>query len=118
MAGDETGNRLRKEKERVEAEKERVRRQVEESARAGALELSSFDQHPADLASDLALREQMQGIFELFDRRVERVEQALERATAGICIRCGRPIERERLALLPETEYCARCARELEEGRL
>lgn len=115
MPGDGREEELREAREKVREEKEKVRQQVEESARAASLELSSFDQHPADLASDLFLREQMQGVYELLDRREERLDQALQREDRGICVRCGRTIERERLKILPETDLCARCARELAE---
>ena len=46
-------------------------------------------------------------------RRVQ-VERALERVAAGTygrCVTCGRPIEHERLELLPEASECAKDAR-------
>jgi len=53
-------------------------------------------------------------------KKLERLREALERIDAGqygICIHCGHPISPERLALLPSTKLCAKCARELEERR-
>jgi len=53
-------------------------------------------------------------------KKLERLREALERIDAGqygICIHCGQLISPERLALLPSTKLCAKCARELEEQR-
>lgn len=61
---------------------------------------------------NLALREEMK-------RKVEQLEEALERAKEGnygICESCGQPIDPERLEVLPSTALCIRCAREVEEG--
>ena len=61
---------------------------------------------------NLALREEMK-------RKVEQLEEALERAkdgSYGVCESCGQPIDPERLEVLPSTTLCIRCAREVEEG--
>jgi DnaK suppressor protein len=44
--------------------------------------------------------------------RINRLTAALERVARGQygrCVDCGRPIERARLAALPETETCLAC---------
>ncbi len=44
--------------------------------------------------------------------RINRLTAALERIandTYGICIECGRPIERARLQAIPEVERCRDC---------
>ena len=61
---------------------------------------------------NLALREEMK-------RKVEQLEEALERAKEGnygVCESCGQLIDPERLEVLPSTTLCIRCAREIEEG--
>jgi DnaK suppressor protein len=61
---------------------------------------------------NLALREEMR-------RKVEQLEEALERAkegSYGVCESCGQPIDPERLEVLPSTTLCINCAREVEEG--
>jgi len=48
------------------------------------------------------------------EERMVLVERALERVGAGTfgrCVTCGRPIERERLELVPEASECAKDAR-------
>jgi len=43
-------------------------------------------------------------------RRVQAALERLEHGSYGICVRCQEPIERRRLAALPEADRCARCA--------
>lgn len=45
--------------------------------------------------------------------RIEELEEALgrlEEGTYGICENCGKPIDPERLEILPTTSLCAGCA--------
>jgi RNA polymerase-binding transcription factor DksA len=47
-------------------------------------------------------------------KRAQEIEQALSRAKRGdygICRECGEPIHPDRLAVLPSTKLCIRCAR-------
>jgi len=55
---------------------------------------------------NLALRERA-------ERHLAEIEEALEQLELGIygrCERCGKPIEPERLAVLPHTTLCSQCA--------
>ncbi|MGC9497746.1 TraR/DksA family transcriptional regulator [Streptomyces sp. WG7] len=48
------------------------------------------------------------------------VEAALERMAEGrygICHLCRRPVDRERLLIVPQARYCARCQQVREAGR-
>jgi len=76
-------------------------------------ELSSYDQHPADNASDLYEREKEMGILELLELELEKVNDAMTRYNSGqgtICSICGQPIEAQRLKRLVNTTVCSRCA--------
>lgn len=60
---------------------------------------------------NLALREDIK-------QRARQLEEALERleeGNYGICESCGRPIDPERLEILPRTSLCVDCAREVEQ---
>lgn len=60
---------------------------------------------------NLALREDIK-------QRARQLEEALERLEGGdygICESCGRPIDPERLEILPRTSLCVDCAREAEQ---
>lgn len=49
-------------------------------------------------------------------RQVHAAQSRLEEGSYGICMNCGRDIERERLDAVPYTEYCITCARDLGRG--
>jgi RNA polymerase-binding transcription factor DksA len=58
--------------------------------------------------------EMNQALLEQTKGRKESVVQALNRADKGaygICTRCGQDIHPDRLAVLPDTDLCIRCAR-------
>jgi len=47
-------------------------------------------------------------------KRADNLEEQLSRigqGTYGVCERCGDPINPDRLAVLPDTNLCVRCAR-------
>lgn len=83
-------------------------------------ELSAYDNHPADLGSEVFERSKDLALRESLKLRREAVREALARLEAGdygYCRRCGKPIEEERLEALPETPWCADCRRVVESGR-
>jgi RNA polymerase-binding transcription factor DksA len=49
------------------------------------------------------LRERATGL----DRALSQAGEAAD----GICVRCGKPIHPDRLAVLPDTQVCVECAR-------
>ncbi|HEX5724204.1 MAG TPA: TraR/DksA C4-type zinc finger protein [Longimicrobiaceae bacterium] len=87
--------------------------------RAG--ELTLYRSHPADIGSESNEQEQDFLLASVEGRRLYAIDEALSRLykepeSFGICERCGRDIEVERLEIIPETRLCARCAREVEAG--
>lgn len=82
-------------------------------------ELSSYDNHPADIgdetferSKDLALRENAHLEME----RIDEALQAIQKGTYGTCAICGKNIANDRLAVMPEAVTCAACSRKSEEG--
>lgn len=72
-------------------------------------ELSSFDNHPADEATELYEREKDLALNEHTERELKEIEHALEaiqNGTYGTCEVCGKPIPYERLEALPTTTFC------------
>ena len=54
-----------------------------------------------------------QALLRRLKQRATELERALSRVgqgTYGICVRCGRPIHPDRLAILPDTQICIKCA--------
>lgn len=82
-------------------------------------ELSLYDQHPADLASELAQRESNLGILEMLEYEMEKVNDALSRlynGQYGFCESCGQKIEPARLERMVNTSLCVNCARSQGQG--
>ena len=46
-------------------------------------------------------------------REIDRALERIERNEYGICVKCGKPIEVERLEILPWTQYCSECAKKV-----
>ncbi|WP_372007940.1 TraR/DksA C4-type zinc finger protein [Paenibacillus chitinolyticus] len=72
-------------------------------------ELSTYDNHPADIGTEMFEREKDIALLENAERHLDQVNLALERLAAGtygICMECGRTIPYERLSAIPTTQYC------------
>ncbi|MCL6560234.1 MAG: TraR/DksA C4-type zinc finger protein [Firmicutes bacterium] len=75
-------------------------------------ELSTYDNHPADIGSELferskdfALRENAMVTIAAIDDALEKIEKG----TYGICDVCGKEIAVERLEAMPSTTICRNC---------
>ncbi len=66
---------------------------------------------------ELPEREKNLSLLATFEERLEEIDLALEKLQSGaygICQRCGQPIDPERLAIVPEAQYCVPCKTKLE----
>jgi DnaK suppressor protein len=91
---------------RTSLENEHLHDEPEEDSSA---ELSHFDQHPADAASDAFEREKEFSILDTIQAELEDVERALKRlddGTYGTCQACGETIGDERLEAVPAARFC------------
>jgi RNA polymerase-binding transcription factor DksA len=105
-----------REHDRLVLERERQDR-LEEIARLRELLKSDVDASTQDGDPDIYERERNLAFLEEAEQRLEAIEvalRALERGTYGLCARCGRQIEEERLDALPDTTLCLSCQREVE----
>ncbi|HEX2024315.1 MAG TPA: TraR/DksA C4-type zinc finger protein [Acidimicrobiales bacterium] len=105
-------------KERLEEEQARLRglrgqlvdaHHTGQSEQDSVGELSSFDQHQADLGTETFEREKDLSFLESIEAELADVEHALRRldeGTYGICEACGRPIDEDRLEALPAARFC------------
>lgn len=103
---------------RLEEERTRLQRVrdglAEETQAAGAgggdsSELSSVDQHPADVGTEEFEREKDLSILEQLENDLVAVDRAFERLEAGDyekCEVCGKPIGDERLEARPTATMC------------
>ncbi len=112
-------------KERLLEEKRRIEKELEESSnfnlneplRDSVHELSSYDNHPADLGSETFEREKDLALKLNLDEIHQRVDEALkfiDQGKYGICEDCGREIDPERLEAVLYTTLCIECQREEE----
>jgi RNA polymerase-binding protein DksA len=103
---------------RLEGELDEIERRtarLDESDRSS--ELSAYEDHPADLASETFEREKDLAIGESVEHLLHKVIGALEkidRGTYGLCDACGRPIKKARLKALPFATLCLECQDRLE----
>ena len=119
------GDELEKFREQLLAEKVRLEEELQEIENRAAhvdesdraTELSSYEDHPADLASETFEREKDLAIGESVQHTLHKVINALEkldRGTYGRCDVCSRPIKKARLRALPFATLCMECQSRLE----
>lgn len=78
-------------------------------------ELSSYDNHPADIGTDLYMQDMQSSLTTHEKSRLTEIDSALykiENGTYGVCEQCKNKIDEDRLEILPETNLCSNCAKE------
>lgn len=77
-------------------------------------ELSMYDNHPADIGTEMFMMEQSMSLKSNEANILSEIETALERietGSYGICIICGKSIDEERLEILPYINTCIECSK-------
>lgn len=80
-----------------------------DSLRVSTGELSSVDNHPADVGTETFERGRDLAMNETLNDELDQISAALERmekGTYGTCVECGSEIPYERLKALPYTAFC------------
>ncbi len=101
--------RLDEERQRLEGVRGELAGVRAESQEDGLQELSSYDQHQADVATETFEREKDLSILDQVEGELAAIEEALARldnGTYGTCEACGKPIGDERLEAMPATRFC------------
>lgn len=101
--------KLLAERKRLEEVRQAADRLSAGAAEAAQRELSSADQHPAELATETIERELDQSVMQAARAELAECEAALRRLDSGsygLCEECGQPISEERLEALPFARYC------------
>lgn len=83
-----------------------------------AVEFSTYDNHPADVATETFERGKDLALREGEMMRLDEINSALARikhGTYGWCEECGKAIPMERLQVVPEARFCLRCQKEHED---
>lgn len=79
-------------------------------------EITTYDQHPGDMGTELYERERDMALEEHKEQELIRVEKALDKikkGNYGLCSVCGKEIHKDRLLAIPDTPYCIDHADEL-----
>ncbi|HKE99639.1 MAG TPA: hypothetical protein VKG45_11980 [Actinomycetes bacterium] len=104
METDRARARLEEERERLRQVRERLTSEQTDGSFGASGELSGYDQHPADLATDTLEREKNVALLESVQAELEEIEAAfrrLEEGRYGFSTLTGVPIEDERLEAVP-----------------
>jgi YteA family regulatory protein len=75
-------------------------------------ELSMYDNHPSDIATETFDQERGMALKEHEITIIKKIEDCLEnivQGSYGICKSCGRDIPEERLEFIPYAEFCVTC---------
>ncbi|MFN2582229.1 MAG: TraR/DksA C4-type zinc finger protein [Candidatus Dormibacteria bacterium] len=100
---------LLKEQERLHGLHDAADRLRAGAQEAQERELSSADQHPAELATETIERELDHSVLQHVEVELEEINAALQRldaGTYGLCEGCGEPISEGRLEAMPAARYC------------
>lgn len=112
--------RLLNEREKIAAEVGFIHRQGMEMPLSSSIsELSTYDNHPADIGSevfergkDFALRDTGELILAAIDAALEKIENG----NYGICTMCGKEISPARLEAVPFAAECLECKEAAEDA--
>lgn len=111
--------RLLAEKARLESDLEQTGRYNLDQTMTDAIqELSAYDNHPADVGSELFEREKDLALWNNTKEFLQRIDEALDhmgKGIYGLCEDCGREISLERLEALPHTTLCMECQKQEED---
>lgn len=109
MDTDQARQRLLSERRRLEEVREAAGRLSAGAKEAAERELSSADQHPAELATETMERELDQTVVLHAEAELAEIDAALARLDAGAygrCEECSGEISEARLEALPAARYC------------
>ncbi|HEX3046187.1 MAG TPA: TraR/DksA C4-type zinc finger protein [Bacillota bacterium] len=111
-------NRLLEEKSRLTTKLNNTSDfQLNQTMSESISELSVYDNHPADIASETFEREKDLALFNSNQEILQKIDEAIEninKGTYGLCESCGREIDAGRLEAIPYTTFCIQCERKEE----
>ncbi|GLC88126.1 TraR/DksA C4-type zinc finger protein [Lysinibacillus piscis] len=109
---------MEKFKRQLQQQLQEIEQRLAASERPVSTELSNYDNHPADNASDLTDQLTEMAIDEHRGDEAEAIKralQAIEDGTYGQCVVCGETIPLGRLEAIPQTLTCVEHAEQKDE---
>lgn len=107
-------NDVSNEKEKLEQERRQIR---DELAHLRELMQAEVDVEPDEGDAEIFEREKNAALIAVLESKLQDVDAALrsiDKGRYGICERCNRPIEPERLEVKPDATLCLNCQQEVE----
>lgn len=107
-------NFVSKERDKLLEERDQVN---DELAHLRELMQAEVDVEPDEGDAEIFEREKNAALIAVLERKLQDIESALrsiEKGHYGICERCGKPIEVERLEVKPDATLCLNCQQEVE----
>ena len=104
--------RLEEERVRLQADLEQLDAEIVALGQSQSVEAGSTGNHFADDATDIMEQERdmaLRGNVRELMRDVDHALARMEQGTYGICERCGKQINPERLEALPTARLCIDC---------
>ena len=120
MNTDEARTRLLTERARIEELRQAANRLTADAQEATERELSSAEQHPAELASETIGLELDHSVLQHAELELEELEAAVkrvDRGSYGNCEACGKPISEARLEAIPTARFCIEDQAKQDSGR-
>lgn len=106
-------NKLLEEKEKQLESLKNKEKEEDESLELFDSELSSYDNHPADIGTEVYMIEQEKAYKEQIKNTIKEIDSSLEdikNNKYGICNNCNKKIKEERLELIPYAKTCLGCS--------
>jgi YteA family regulatory protein len=110
-------------KDKLQIEKKRVTNLIHVMKENGvttnseiASELSFYDNHPSDLATEISDIEKGRALKAneiSIMKKIDSCLKSIKEGNYGICKMCGKEINSERLDFIPYAEYCTECQNSL-----
>lgn len=108
-------NRLLEEKKKLLKSKDNISKEEYGSIDMYYTEVSGYDNHPADIATEVFMKEQDIGFRNNMNDKLTEIDISLKKiddGTFGICENCQKEIDEDRLELIPYSKKCFECADE------
>jgi YteA family regulatory protein len=112
--------RLLRERDNLQRQLEEFEKMADMALEDSLSELSTYDNHPADIGSETFERSKDLGLRDNVRLQMQAIDDALaklDQGSYGYCDECGVPIDPERLRVLPFTTKCRVC-QERSEGQV
>lgn len=114
-------SRLLEERKKAEETLKNIEEREESSNEQMKNELSTYDNHPADIGTEVYMAEQEKGFRSKLEDTIEEIDASLEdikNGKYGYCDNCEKMISEERLEVLPYAKSCLGCPdKEVEDGK-